>query len=129
MTAITCNKLTPIQDGILVTGMNFAEQKTASGIIINSDNGKSEGIKPRWAKVYAVGKIQTDVNVGDWILVEHGRWTRGITIKTPDGEEIEVRRVENKSIMMISDECPTDAYLGQSNQQTTQTFDFSQPMY
>jgi co-chaperonin GroES (HSP10) len=129
MSAIQCNTLTPIHDGVLVSGMNFSEQVTASGIIIGSDNGKSEGIKPRWAKVYAVGKDQSDIKVGDWLLIEHGRWTRGITIKDDSGDEIEVRRVENKSIIMTSDVCPKDAYLGQSTQQTTQTFDFSQPMY
>jgi co-chaperonin GroES (HSP10) len=129
MSAIKCNKLIPIHDGILVTGMNFDEQTTTSGIIIKSDNGKSEGIKPRWAKVYAVGITQHEVHVGDWLLVEHGRWTRGITIETPDGEELEIRRVENISILMTAGECPSDAYLGQSNQDTRQTFDFSQPMF
>lgn len=129
MSVIKCSTLTPIHDGVLVSGMNFSEQVTASGIIIGSDNGKSEGIKPRWAKVYAVGKDQHDIEVGDWLLIEHGRWTRGITIEDDSGAEIEVRRVENKSIILTSNVCPPDAYLGQSNQKTTQTFDFSQPMY
>ena len=129
MSIIKCNTLTPIHDGVLVSNMNFAEQTTSTGIIIGSDNGKSEGIKARWAKVYAVGTEQTDIKVDDWILIEHGRWTRGIKIQDANGKEIDVRRVENKSIMLVSDTEPTDVYLGQSNQKTTQTFDFSQPMY
>jgi co-chaperonin GroES (HSP10) len=129
MSAIKCNKLVPIYDSVLVTDMNFAEQTTASGIVIKSDDGKSEGIKPRWAKVYAIGTAQTSVKIGDWILVEHGRWTRGIKIEPDTGDTIEVRRVETKSIMLVSDECPSDAYLGQSNNSTIQTFDFSNPMY
>jgi co-chaperonin GroES (HSP10) len=129
MSVVKCNTLTPIHDGILVSNMNFAEQTTATGIIIGSDNGKSEGIKSRWAKVYAVGSEQTDIKVGDWILIEHGRWTRGIKIQDESGQEIDVRRVENKAIMLVTDIEPTDVYLGQSNQKTTQTFDFSQPMY
>lgn len=129
MSSIVCNKLIPLHDGVIVRDMNFGEQTTTSGIVIRSDDGKSEGIKPRWAMVCAVGQEQTKIKVGDWILIEHGRWTRGVTIKDHTGDEYEVRRVETKSIMMISNDKPNDVYLGQSNQSTTQTFDFTKPMF
>ena len=128
MKTIACESVKPVHDHIIVTGMNFDEQVTDSGIIIGSDNGKSEGIKPRWARVYAVGHEQTRIKVGDWILIEHGRWTRGLKVSV-NGEEVELRRVENKSIMMVTDEKPSDVYLGVSNKSTTQTFDFSKPMF
>lgn len=129
MSAIKCNTIIPLHDGVIVTNMNFDEQVTQSGIVITSDNGKSEGIKPRWGKVFAIGPSQHDVKVGDWILVEHGRWTRKVKIELPSGENLDILRVETKSIMMVGDKCPNDVYLGQSNTSTTQTFDFSSPMF
>jgi co-chaperonin GroES (HSP10) len=101
-------KILPLGDKVFVTDMEFEMQKTASGIYIPSDDGKSTGIHPRWGCVWATGPDQTDVAVGDWILIEHGRWTRGIKVEESDGSEIEIRMVENNSIMMISDEKPAD---------------------
>ena len=103
-------KLKPLRDNVLVTDMSFEEQKTASGIIIQSDDGKSHGVKPRWAKVWAVGPEQQDVNVNDWIYVEHGRWTRGITVEE-NGKEITIRRVDTNAIMLKSNEKPNDVYI------------------
>jgi co-chaperonin GroES (HSP10) len=104
------SKLRPIADGVIVIDMNFGEQKTQSGLIIQSDNGKTHGIHPRWAQVYAVGNEQKDVTVGQWILIEHGRWTRGIKIEDDEGEKI-IRRVDTKCMMMVSDEPPPDDVL------------------
>ena len=104
------SKLRPIADGVIVIDMNFGEQKTQSGLIIQSDNGKTHGIHPRWAQVYAVGNEQQDVKVGQWILIEHGRWTRGIKIEDDEGEKI-IRRVDTKCMMMVSDEPPPDDVL------------------
>lgn len=104
--------LKPLSDNVIVIDMNFGEQKTNSGIILQSDNGKAHGVHPRWAKVYAVGPDQQDVAVGQWVLVEHGRWTRGIKIEDAEGEKV-IRKVEVKSMMMISDEAPPeDAMIG-----------------
>lgn len=64
---------------VIVHEMERGEQRTASGIILGNDEAKTSGIRARWAKVYAKGEDITDIEVGDWILVEHGRWTRGIT--------------------------------------------------
>ena len=102
-------KLIPLRDKVLVSDMNFDSQKTISGIIIPSDNGKVRGIHPRWAKVYAIGEEQRDVKVGEWVLIEHGRWTRGITYEQDNGEEVELRMVDNAAILMSADEPPSDA--------------------
>ena len=104
-------KLKPLHDNVLVTDMSFEEQTTASGIIIQSDDGKSHGVKPRWCRVWAIGPEQHDVKVGEWIYVDHGRWTRGIKVED-DGNEIVIRRVEVSSILLQADERPSDAYLG-----------------
>lgn len=106
--------ITPLRNNILVVDMDFEEQKTASGIIIQSDDGKSHGVKPRWAKVWAVGPEQEEITVGEWVYVEHGRWTRGIKVADPsrEGEEVVIRMIEPKAIMLHAEEKPNDAYLG-----------------
>ena len=62
---------------VLVIDMDMGEMTTASGIVIQSDDGKAHGVKPRWAKVYRVGSEVTDIEIGQWVLIEHGRWTGG----------------------------------------------------
>lgn len=104
-------KVTPIRDHVLVSDMDFGEQVTASGIIFRSDNGKSAGVRPRWGRVWAVGPEQTEVAVGEWIMIEHGRWTRTIEVEQDDGSILELRRVEIGAIMMASDERPNDVDL------------------
>ena len=101
-------KIIPLYDKIFVTDMEFGMEKTASGIYLQSDDGKSAGIHPRWGRVWAVGPDQQDVQIGDWVCVEHGRWTRGIDYRTEDGEDIVVRMVDNNAIMMSADEKPKD---------------------
>jgi co-chaperonin GroES (HSP10) len=97
---------------VLVINMDMGEMKTASGIVIQSDDGKAHGVKPRWAQVYRVGSEVTDISIGQWVLVEHGRWTRKIKIDDGDGVK-EFQKVETHSIMLVSDERPNDAYFGQ----------------
>lgn len=98
--------LRPVGNRVLVTDMYFGEQKTASGLIIGSDDGKTRGIYPRWAKVYKKGPDnKEDYEIGQWILIEHGRWTRSILLDDGEGEK-EVRMVEAESILAYSDEKP-----------------------
>ena len=101
-----------LHDHVLVTDMNFKDRVTSSGIIIQSTDGKLEGIHARWARVYAVGKDQKDVKPGQYILVKHGRWTRGTLIEDTEGERT-IRRVDNADILLVSDEPMTDETLGQ----------------
>lgn len=106
-------KIIPILDHILVTDINFGEQVTSGGIVLRSDNGKSEGVKPRWGCVYAVGPEQKDVKAGDWLLIEHGRWTRSIEIPVNDDDNIvELYRIDPNGILLISDEKPNDIEFG-----------------
>ena len=105
-------RLVPIRDHVIVEDMYFGDQRTKSGIIIRSDDGKDHGIKPRWAKVYAVGPEQKYIKPGQWILVEHGRWTRGFDFEHEDGSKFVLRRVDNECILMNTDEKPEDVYVG-----------------
>lgn len=106
--AVVKGTLRPLHNRVLVSEMEFGEQKTATGIIIRSDDGKTEGIKPRWGRVFAKGpENDDDYQIGDWILVEHGRWTRGIQYDGGAPEPITIRMVETESVMMWSDEKPS----------------------
>jgi|TARA_B100001094_G_scaffold131533_1_gene127349 hypothetical protein len=112
---INAIKGTPRAKGedVLVTEMHFGEQVTASGIIISNDDGQTRGIYPRWAKVYSKGPRNKDpYNVGDWILVSHGRWTRGIKLETEADGEIEMRKVELESVLAYSEEKPEGLQIG-----------------
>jgi co-chaperonin GroES (HSP10) len=126
--------LKPIRNNILITEMDFGERKIGS-IIVQSDDGKSEGVRHRWGKVWAVGPEQTDVKVGEWILLEHGRWSRGATIELEDGSELVIRRADPNGILMVSDDKPDDKILqtfGQHGKVDHQTFDpstFSRPSF
>lgn len=109
--SIKIKKISPLHDHIIVADMNFGERTMNSGIVLMSDDARSEGIRPRWARVYAVGPEQRDVSVGQWICVAHGRWTRGVRID--DGSEVlQIRRVDNDDILLVSDEQPSDETLG-----------------
>jgi co-chaperonin GroES (HSP10) len=98
--------LRPLRDTVFVTDMRFDGERTQGGIILQNDDGKSHGIRPRWGRVWAIGSEQNQVHIGEWILVEHGRWTRTVTVETDTGDTIEVRMVDNDAIMMTADELP-----------------------
>jgi hypothetical protein len=99
-------KIRAIHADVLIIDMEFGEKKTSSGIILKSDDGKVHGIKPRWGKVYKIGPEQKDVKEGQWVLVEHGRWTRGMEIDDGDGVKT-VRKVDIKCMLAISNDPPT----------------------
>lgn len=93
---------------VLVEDMNFTGRTLSSGIILPSDNGKSSGIRPRWGRVYAIGPEHRDVQVGQWICVAHGRWTRGLDLEEASGEKKTIRKVDPKDILLVSNEQPDD---------------------
>ena len=102
-----------IGNRVLVSDMYFGAQTTASGIIIQSDDGKAHGVYARWGKVFDKGPKNTDpYKVGDWILVEHGRWTRGFKVEV-NNEELEIRMIETESILAYSDEKPSGVQIGE----------------
>ena len=81
-------------------------QKTAGGIVLPDDNMTDRGIRPRWAKIYAVGSDIDYVSVGQWVLMEHGRWSEGFDLEE-NGEVFDLRQADGESILMVSDEEPT----------------------
>lgn len=97
------NSIYPLDDAVIVTDMEFKERITTGGILLPNDDMKSSGIRPRWAKVYAVGPNQKDIQIGQYILIAHGRWTRGFKIEDNEGTKT-LRKVDINDILLVSDE-------------------------
>ncbi len=102
---VTRETFRALRDDVIVEEMAFKERKLQSGIILLDDDGKGHGIRPRWGKVYAIGPEQTEVSTGQWIMVAHGRWTRGVKIQDGNGETV-IRKVDNADILLVSDDDP-----------------------
>lgn len=100
-------EFTPLGRDVIVSDMVFDERITTGGIVLLNDNGKTTGIRARWGKVYAVGSEQTEVEVGQWVLTEHGRWTRGIEVCDENGKHV-LRKVDPDSLLLVSDTQPQD---------------------
>jgi hypothetical protein len=103
------HQIRAIKKDVIVTDMSFDVRLSTGGLILLNDNGKSTGIRPRWGRVYAVGPDQHDVTVGQWICVDHGRWTRGLDIEDESGKRT-IRKIDPKDILLVSDseEMPND---------------------
>jgi co-chaperonin GroES (HSP10) len=130
--AVITGELKPLNDNILVTDMNFDQRVTAGGIVLPSDDGKSEGVRHRWARVWKIGPKQIDVKIGEWILLEHGRWTRGVKVLDNNGEEITIRRADINAILAVTDENPGDNTYGSHSKVSHQEFDpatFARPSF
>ena len=112
---IKVDALRALNDHVLVADMNFKERKLSSGIYLLNDDGRGAGIRPRWAQVYATGPDQQDIKVGQWILVAHGRWTRGVKIEDTEGEVV-IRRIDHNDILLVSDNEPADDSLSDATQ-------------
>jgi co-chaperonin GroES (HSP10) len=104
---INKHQLRALHDHVIVSEMTFDQRITQGGLILLNDNGTTLGIRPRWGQVYAVGPEQKDVQVGQWICVAHGRWTRGLDIEDELGLRT-IRRIDPEDILLISDTQPQD---------------------
>lgn len=100
--------LTPLPNDVLVTDMEQGDRLTASGLYLLDDTtATTENIKPRWCKVYKVGENIVDFIPGQWVLVEHGRWSYGVTFDV-NGEERYIQKIDPKDVLMVS-----DTYIGE----------------
>ena len=96
-----------LHDSVLVTDMEFKSRQLSSGILLPNDDATSAGIRPKWARVYEIGPDHTDVKPGQYILVGHGRWTRGVKITDLEGEKV-LRKVDPNDILLVSKTLPAD---------------------
>jgi hypothetical protein len=92
------------KDNILVSEIEGGVQ-TINGIIIPDDDMKDRGIRPRWCKVADVGPDVVGIQPNDWVLVEHGRWTRGFNAEI-GGKESTYRWLDYADIYLVQSEKP-----------------------
>tara|TARA_B100000927_G_C16358459_1_gene426399 strand:- start:325 stop:672 length:348 start_codon:yes stop_codon:yes gene_type:complete len=79
-------------------------KKSKSGLLIADKDMDESGIKPRWFKIYSVGDDVDFCTEGDYVLVAHGRWSRGVEI----GPDEKVWLLDNDDCLAISNEPPAD---------------------
>ena len=97
-------KITAVGDKILATMIDGYDFKTTKGgVILQEKDATSEAIRPRWFEVTHVGPDQADVKAGDYVLVYHGRWTRGITL---EGHDDKIYMLDPEYLMAVSDKMP-----------------------
>ena len=116
------DQLRALKQDVIVADMAFDVRITQSGLILPNDNGTGMGIRPRWGQVYAVGPEQQDVQVGQWVCVAHGRWTRGIDIEDEEGKRA-IRKIDPNDILLSSDSetCPQDDTMSEAMHVQNQT--------
>lgn len=78
------------------------ETTTQGGIIITEKDATEGAVRPRWFKVYSVGDGIDWLNVGTYVLVDHGRWSNGMDI----GNEEKLYLLDNKDCLATSDDNP-----------------------
>ena len=90
-------------DNVIVSDMYFGDQISRAGLVIINDDSTERGIKPRWAKVHAIGpnNKNDDIALDKWVLISHGRWSRAFNLEMIDGKIIEIRRVDPKDILLV----------------------------
>lgn len=105
-------KLRAIRDNILCTDGDFGDKVTASGLIVQSTIGKSEGIVPRWFRVFEVGSDIDWIKPGQWVYVEYGRWTEGIEVEDErfdtENNKKKIWKIDPKACLLVSDEEPSN---------------------
>jgi co-chaperonin GroES (HSP10) len=101
----TSGEIEPLTNSVIVEDIENEREKISNGIIILNETGKDRGIRPRWARVSKVGPDQLDVHPGQWVLINHGRWTRGVKLIN-NGESQVFRKVDPDEMLMVSDTSP-----------------------
>lgn len=87
---------------VIVRDLECGARKTAGGIILGDDDGTLAGIRSRWAEVFAVGEGVLDIKAGDWVLLDHGRWSRTIMY---NNMKLNMADYPN-GILLVADEKP-----------------------
>ena len=97
-------KLKAMRDKILAEMIDEPgeEKTTEGGIIITEKDGTEGAVRPRWFKVYSKGDDIDWLSEGSYVLVDHGRWSNGMTIDT----DLKVYLLDNKDCLMVSDTDP-----------------------
>lgn len=96
--------LIPLHDKVIgKTIEDFGFKTTSGGLIINDKDGDEKSIRPRWFQVTHVGPKNKDILVDEFVLVAHGRWSRGFNLN--EGEP-KLFHLDTDEILLKSDTAP-----------------------
>lgn len=99
--------ITPLHDNVLGIMIEpIGAERVANGIIITETNLGEGTIRPRWFSITHVGPEQIDVIPGDYVLMPHGRWSRGLDIEGTRREEDKLFRLDINDMLGVSKENP-----------------------
>jgi co-chaperonin GroES (HSP10) len=103
-------QIRPLRDKVLGRMLEpiGQDRTTKGGVIVVEKNMEESGIRPRWFEVTHVGPDQVDVAVGQYILMPHGRWSRGVDIEGSRQINGMIFLLDNDSILGISDDNPLE---------------------
>ena len=83
-----------------VTDTRFVNS-TASGLLVSSKDTNQTAI-PRWVEVTHIGPDVDGIAVGDFALIEAGKWTPGFYV-----EEARYWKTDEDKVLALSDEPAT----------------------
>lgn len=70
------------------------------------------GIRPRWARVLAVGPdVHGEVEPGDLVLCEYGKWSRGFPLGRDGLEVVRIWRIKVSDILILDDTADRAEYM------------------
>ncbi len=98
----------PLRDNVLgrmVDGLG-KERKSTGGVILTDDQLNEDFVRPRWFEVTHIGPDQHDVDVGQYVLVTYGRWSRGVNVEGSLREDDKIFLIDNNDVLGISEENP-----------------------
>jgi co-chaperonin GroES (HSP10) len=98
--------ITPLRDKVLGKMLEppGTFHTTKAGIIIPETTVDERSVRPRWFLVTHIGPEQKYVKAGDYVLVQHGRWSRGVDIEGNRREEDKIFLLDNDEILIVSDD-------------------------
>lgn len=109
------NSFTPLRGKVFITNLEEGARITRGGIILRDDNMKDHGIRPRWGQVWSIGPDITNIKKGDWVLIEHGRWTLRIPLDIDDDGRVDIWMIEPEAILLVSDYLPEETMCNKGN--------------
>lgn len=102
---IECEGIKVLPGRVLVTDIERGP-RMVGGIWLPNTDGKSADKRPHWAKVHTIGPDVTGIQPGQWVLIEHLRWSRATTIFI-NGVETHLWQIDwPKAAIAVSDELP-----------------------
>lgn len=100
--------ITPLHDKVIGRMLDpmTGTRQTERGLYIAEDETSENFIRPRWFEVTHVGPEQQDIAVGQYVLVPHGRWSRGLDINNTRRESDFLFLLDHNDILGACDDEP-----------------------